>query len=196
MFAHCSSVRCQPRQPSICYTPGYFFKTFMSHAHIRIPQPQHSKLLAGVLSQNKAVAVLCQKAVVVELALRQAWLTVLPLPLKKTRRRTRKRARLQQYKADGQKTRWNTCGSVRGQYIKAGEPTVRESVDQNSLLSKQALQPPKHFKFVKCNQNASVMECRQQSEDKLWPNSVEFAAKHLKSLALVRFSLWYVKWPL
>ena len=25
------------------------------------------------------------------------------------------------------------CGSVRGQFIKAGEPTVRESVDQNSL---------------------------------------------------------------
>ena len=106
-----------PKQLSICYPPGYFFKTFLSHIRIGIPWSQCPKLLPVVLSQNKAVAVLYQKAVVVDLALQQARLTALPLPLKKTRSRTRKRARLQQYKTNGHRTRWNTMWICGGQII-------------------------------------------------------------------------------
>jgi len=67
--------------------------------------PNAPSYLLVVLSQDKAVAVLSQKAVVMEPALQATRLSALPLPLKKTRSRMSKRTRLQQHKTDGQKTR-------------------------------------------------------------------------------------------
>ena len=75
------------------------------------------------------------------------------------------------------------CGSV-GQYIEAGEPTIKEIVDRNSTSSTKC----KHFGFAKRD---GARTTGKLSEDKLWPHSVEFAARHLKCLALIRFGLNY-----
>ena len=71
------------------------------------------------------------------------------------------------------------CGSV-GQYIEAGELTGKESVDRKSTSSTKC----KHFVLAKRD---GARTTGKLSEDKLWPNSVEFAARHLKCLALIRF---------
>lgn len=65
------ALRCRTQTAFLFATlRAIFSKTFTSHTRIGIPRPQCPKLVPIVLSQDKAVAVLSQKAVVVELALR------------------------------------------------------------------------------------------------------------------------------
>ena len=106
-----------------------------------------------------------------ELALRRARLTALPLPLKKTRSSTRKRARLQQPKTDGQRTRWNTLWIC-------GRPIYRGWRANNQGNSQR---------FIKRKQNASAMARGQQSNSQktnlkpevkgAWLNSATYGVK-------------------
>ena len=82
-------------------------------------------LLPVVLRQDRGVAVLSREVVLVELALRHARLPA--LPLKETPSRTRDRARRHTRPMD-RGAGEIPHGSVGGEYIKAGEPIVEESV--------------------------------------------------------------------
>ena len=121
-----------------------FFKALTSHTRIGIPLPQCPKVLPVVLSQDKAVAVLSRKAVVEIDSTQEAG---------------------QEKGQDSSNTRPMDrgpgeipCESVGGQYIEAGEPTFKESVDRNSTCSTKC----KHYGFVKRKQNASAIACGQQ----------------------------------
>ena len=101
-----------------------------------------------VLSQDKAVAILSRKAVELSLHFH-----------------CRKQEAGEEKGQDHSNTRPMDrgpgeipCESVGGQYIEAGEPTFKESVDRNSTCSTKC----KHYGFVKRKQNASAIACVQQ----------------------------------